>query len=133
MRRIWMRNPALSTTISTACSPKASRTSRRLRLVARLKAGTEMSPKGTAEYAALIVKLQGDLHKLRLLTRSLIRLSEVRDFEARILINLRSALIPISSELRDELAGCNDPNRCQDILDARIYGALRQVARYNPD
>lgn len=98
--------------------------------VDRLIATTGMNHKMAAEYTAKMVEIKKRVHDLRETIASLVPLALVRDFEAGVLTELRNALIPIGGELRDDLAACGDPVRCQEMVDGRIYGALRQVAQY---
>ena len=84
------------------------------------------------DYAIKMVQLQENITDLRKTIQNLVPLNIVRDFEARVLTDLRGALIPIGGELRDDLASCSDPVRCQELVDDRIYGALKQVAQFTP-
>jgi hypothetical protein len=89
-----------------------------------------MSAKMASEYAGRLLKMKIDLHEFRKLRQSLVPLAVVRDFESQVLTDLRGSLLPIGGELRDDLAACDDPVRCQEMVDERIYGALRMVAQF---
>jgi len=62
-----------------------------------------------------------------------VSLADVRAWEAQVFTNVKSTLVVIGAELRDDLAVSTDPVECQAMIDRRINAALASLAGYKPE
>lgn len=62
----------------------------------------------------------------------LVPLDTVRAYEAAMFAQIRSALLVIGPELRDDLAGMSNPAQIEEIITKRIHQELAKLAAWRP-
>jgi hypothetical protein len=82
------------------------------------------------ELREMIVRLR--LRQLELQERehSLVAAKDVRAAWAALVLNAKSRLLAIADELSEALALEADPVACKEIVDAKLYEVLNELARY---
>jgi hypothetical protein len=62
----------------------------------------------------------------------LVPLDTVRAYEAAMFAQIRSALLVIGPELRDDLAGMSNPAQIEEMITKRIHQELAKLAAWRP-
>jgi len=78
------------------------------------------------------VRLRREQVELDELEGKLVRLDAVREYETQMFAKIRSSLLAIGSELRDDLAEETDPVRVEEIVNTRVNQALAKIAEWTP-
>lgn len=78
------------------------------------------------------IRLRREQVELDELEGKLVRLDAVREYETQMFAKIRSSLLAIGSELRDDLAEETDPVRVEAIVNTRINQALAKIAEWTP-
>jgi hypothetical protein len=82
------------------------------------------------ELREMIVRLRLRQLELQERERSLVAAKDVRAAWAALVLNAKSRLLAIADELSEALALETDPVVCKEIVDAKLYEVLNELARY---
>lgn len=78
------------------------------------------------------IRIKIDQAQLDELEGKLVPLDTVRAYESAMFAQVRSSMLVIGSELRDDLAGLTDPAQIEKMINGRVNQALMKLAAWKP-
>lgn len=85
------------------------------------------------EIRDMVVRLRLRQVALKEKERALLPTKEIRPAWASLVLNAKSRLLQMGDELMDELACESDPIRCRQLIEDKVFEALNELSRYNPE
>jgi hypothetical protein len=121
---IWSRNLNPSKQLGGAAAAEAHREN--------APAPIESNIRGRLQIQREALRIKREQLTIDQMEGKLVNLAEVRAFEARAFAAIRTSLLAIPGEIRDDLARLEDPVEIEAILRGRINKALRELAEWRP-
>jgi len=78
------------------------------------------------------IRIKREQAELEELEGKLVQIDEVRAYESAMFAQVRSAMLVIGSELRDDLAALTNPAQIEALINGRVNQALLKLAAWKP-